>query len=216
LASCLAVPLAYQPRTSPRALQYWGVTPEERAHPFPCDRFVSPPHGRLFRGGHIDAPKELVYRWLCQLSVAPYSYDWVDNLGRRSPPYLIDGAEQLEIGQRFLIAFTLVDFEPDRSITVRIARFKALMGEVAITYLLVPESEHSCKLIMKTTAHCRPDLPSTRYLFIPWGEFLMSRKQFMTLRRLCESHARAVDLIDAKRAAGNGRARREPALAGAF
>ncbi|MDN5601129.1 MAG: hypothetical protein ACTHV2_10500 [Brachybacterium sp.] len=44
----------------------------------PCDRWV--------RCIDIAAEPDLVYRWLCQLTIAPYSIDLLDNLGRRSPP----------------------------------------------------------------------------------------------------------------------------------
>src|SRR5438309_742470 len=64
----------------------WGTTESERAQPFPCDEFVSGPrHASYHRAVTVEAPKELVFRWLCQLKVAPYAYDWLDNLGRQSP-----------------------------------------------------------------------------------------------------------------------------------
>ena len=63
----------------------WGTTAAERTRPFPCDRWLPGADDALFRAVDVDAPARVVFRWLCQLRVAPYSYDWIDNFGRTSP-----------------------------------------------------------------------------------------------------------------------------------
>jgi hypothetical protein len=65
--------------------QRWGVTDEEVERQYPCDELLEAPVLTLWRGV-TDAPAGRVWPWLCQLRLAPYSYDWVDNLGHRSPP----------------------------------------------------------------------------------------------------------------------------------
>src|SRR6185295_10633140 len=97
----------------------WGTTTKERQLSFPCDRFISNPDDSLFRGLTINAAQEILFRWLCQLRVAPYSYDWIDNGGRQSPPVLTPGLEQLEIGQTIMQIFRLTSFETGRHITLR-------------------------------------------------------------------------------------------------
>ncbi|MGH7858974.1 MAG: hypothetical protein ACREQY_16735, partial [Candidatus Binatia bacterium] len=56
----------------------WGVTSAETVLSFPCDRLL-PGEGEVwFRAIDVSAPAEVLFRWLCQLRVAPYSYDWID------------------------------------------------------------------------------------------------------------------------------------------
>ena len=98
----------------------WGTTPEEERLAFPGDRFREHWDAMYNRGVTIQAPPGNIFRWLCQLRVAPYSYDWIDNLGRRSPRALTPGAEDLAVGQLFLVGFELVDFQYNRHLTLRV------------------------------------------------------------------------------------------------
>src|SRR6267378_1831295 len=98
----------------------WGTEEQERQFAFPCDSIISHPDDELYRGVTINAPAEVIFRWLCQMRVAPYSYDWIDNFGRQSPPELTPGIENLVIGQNVMTIFDLVDFEIGRHITIRI------------------------------------------------------------------------------------------------
>jgi hypothetical protein len=120
----------------------WGTTEAERRLPFPCDRYVAQAEAALFRGITVRAAPAVVFRWLCQMRVAPYSYDWIDNGGRRSPPSLTPGLEQLAVGQSMMRIFSLVEFARDRHVTLRIkhgTRAGSLFGDLAMTYLIVPE-----------------------------------------------------------------------------
>ena len=56
----------------------WGSSDLERAEPYPCDRLLVDGDDALFRAIDVAAPVAVVYRWLCQLRVAPYSYDLID------------------------------------------------------------------------------------------------------------------------------------------
>jgi hypothetical protein len=168
----------------------WGTTAAERALPFPCDALVPSPDAALYRGVTIAAPAEIVYRWLCQLRVAPYSYDWIDNLGRRSPQRLINGLDDLAVGQDVMRIFTLAAFERDRHLTIRTKARGAthdLLGGSAATYLIVPEPTGTCRLLVKLVLHYPPGF--TGWLmrrFLPWGDLVMMRRQLLNLKRLAE------------------------------
>ena len=142
----------------------------------------------LFRAVNIDAPVGLVFRWVCQLRVAPYSYDWIDNLGRRSPRQLIEEFERLEVGQRFMTVFRLVSFEEGSSITLDATT--GLFGRVACTYRIIPREVNRSRLVVKLTFSTPPGVRGwvTRRV-LPTGDLLMMRKQLLTLKELAERDA---------------------------
>src|SRR5215471_10297157 len=81
----------------------WGVRDSEIVRSYPCDEFVTRPGLQAWRGVGVEAPAEAVWPWLTQVRVAPYSYDWIDNLGRRSPRTLV-GLREPQVGERFSTA----------------------------------------------------------------------------------------------------------------
>ena len=86
----------------------------------------------------VNAPPSVVFRWLCQLKLAPYSYDLIDNRGRRSPQHLVPGVDQLVVGERVLI-FELASFARDEHLTL-VVRRHPVFGDVAISYVVAPRA----------------------------------------------------------------------------
>ncbi len=167
----------------------WGTTAPERARPFPCDRLVPEPSHALFRAVDVDAPAPVVFRWLCQLKVAPYSYDWIDNLGRRSPRRLVPGLENLAVGQRVMGSFELVDFEPDRHLTaiLRAPWFERVLGTIAASYVVLPRDASSCRLVVKVVLGLGGGpIGAVLGVVAAWADLVMMRKQLLTLKELAE------------------------------
>lgn len=177
-------------RLWPAAVRQWGSTPAERDRAFPCDRHLRGDSDAIFRAVDVGGPSAVVFRWLCQLRVAPYSYDRLDNRGRRSPQELTPGLEELEVGQRFMTIFRLVDFEEGRSITLR--HEGPVFGRIAATYLAEGVAPGQSRLIVKMlVAYPRAPLGPLARLILPPGDLVMMRRQLLNLKRLAESERAA-------------------------
>jgi hypothetical protein len=155
----------------------WGVRPAERTVPLPCDALC--PHARVQadRAISIAAPPPIVFSWLCQLRAAPYSYDLLDNLGRRSPRARNPELVRLEVGQRFMTMFALQSFVDGEQITLR-------SRGVALTYAVQPEGAGA-------RLHVRVWFggPWLVAHVLAWGDLVMMRKQLLTLKSLAEHEA---------------------------
>jgi len=169
------------------AVEQWGSTPQERAAAYPCDALLAR-SAALFRAVDVRAPVAVVFRWLCQLRCAPYSYDWIDNLGKRSPPALTPGLERLAVGQRAMRVFSVVDFALDDHITVavRSARAKRVLGDVVVSYRVVA-TDGGSRIVVKIAFRGSSN-PVVRWLFA-FGDLIMMRKQLLTLKALAERSA---------------------------
>jgi len=171
-------------------VRHWGTTAEEGARPFPCDRWMPEPDEAFHRGVSVAAAPEAVFRWLCQLRAAPYSYDWIDNWGRASPQSLTPELDRLAVGQRFMTIFELVEFEPERQLTLRMLSgglSERLFGNLLVTYLVVPH-EAGSRLLAKLVLRYPPGAWG-RVLrrLLPAGDLVMMRRQLLNLKRLAEN-----------------------------
>jgi hypothetical protein len=168
------------------AIDHWGSTADERREPFACDELLPHPDKTVFRAVDVDAPAETVFRWLCQLRVAPYSYDWIDNLGRRSPRRLTPGTDELELGQTFMTIFRLAHFEPGSSITV--TADSRVFGRIAGTYRVVPKLAGGSRLVVKLLViYPRGIAGRVLAAVLPAGDLVMMRRQLLNLKALAEA-----------------------------
>ena len=141
-----------------------------------------------FRAVSVHASTAIVYRWVCQLRVAPYSYDWLDNFGQTSPRHLIDGLEPIQIGQRVMTIFAIEDFDIGNFLTIVLRPRRGLLcSELRITYLCVPVQEEVTRLVVRVQIDY-PQHPFRSIIrtLLPAGDLFMMRKQLFTLKRLAE------------------------------
>ncbi|WP_208012472.1 SRPBCC family protein [Cellulomonas shaoxiangyii] len=169
----------------------WNVTPDERSATYRADELMAHAPGRWLRAVDVRAPAPAVFRRLCHLRAAPYSYDWVDNLGRRSPRGLLPWCEELEVGQRVMTIFTLESFVPDVEMTLvmRQGRPRTVFGDLAVTYRVEPSpcSPGDTRLVAALRVQDPPGpLPAARRAALARGDLLMMRKQLRTLGALAE------------------------------
>ncbi|HUR52236.1 MAG TPA: polyketide cyclase [Mycobacteriales bacterium] len=158
----------------------WGVTDDEVARPYPCDDLVPDPALQLWRGVTVAVSSERLWPWVAQIQLAPYSYDWVDNLGRRSPrslrglPDPQPGEAFTSIGDRVRVGRVL-SVVPGEHLTATI------MGAV-LSYVVVPQGS-STRLLMKVVLEHRRWYGSLLAL----GDWPMARRQLLNLKALAES-----------------------------
>jgi hypothetical protein len=161
----------------------WGVTAAETVRHYPCDDVVPAPVLQAWRGVTVHAPPERVWPWVRQIRLAPYSYDLIDNLGRRSPQELRDLPDPRP-GEPFTTAGgrtmgRVVAVEPGRHLTGRI------MGAV-MSYVLEPAADGtSTRLLLKIV------MAKHRWLgpLLSAGDLVMARRQLLNLKALAEGTA---------------------------
>lgn len=157
----------------------WGVTDAEVARAYPCDELAPAAELQIWRGVSVQAPPERVWPWLCQVQLAPYSYDWIDNLGRRSPRRLLGrpdpapGERFSQVGGRFPVGRMLA-IEHGRHLTATI------MGGL-MSYVLVPDGAGT-RLLLKIVIKRRNWYTQALAL----GDWPMARRQLLNFKALAE------------------------------
>lgn len=160
----------------------WGVSPAETLLRYPCDDLVAAPALPLWRGVHVRAPAAAVWPWVAQVRLAPYSYDWIDNRGRRSPQELA-GLPEPRAGETFTSAGghatgRIVSVDPGRQLT------GIIMGAF-MSYVLVPRGDGTTRLLLKVAVRT----PRWAAPALSAGDLIMARRQLLNFKRLAERRA---------------------------
>jgi hypothetical protein len=157
----------------------WGVTNGEISRSYPCDDFVVSPALQAWRGVRVEAPAEAVWPWVAQVRLAPYSYDWIDNRGRRSPQQLV-GLPEPQVGEAFTTAGgrqlgRIVSVDPGKQLT------GTIMGAF-MSYVLAPQEHDTTRLLLKVV------MQTNRWtaLGLSIGDLVMARRQLLNLKQLAE------------------------------
>lgn len=160
----------------------WGVSDAEVRRAYGCDDLVPRPTLEAWRGVTVHAAPATVWARVRQVRLAPYSYDLVDNLGRRSPRDLRSLPEP-QVGDPFTRALgrdqgRVVAVDPGRELTATI------MG-AHLSYAVLPHGS-DVRLVLKVVAR------TSRWLapVLSLGDLVMARKQLLTLKALAESDQR--------------------------
>ena len=136
---------------------------------------------QLWRGVTVDASRAEVWPWLCQLRLAPYSYDWLDNLGHRSPRELRATPEPRP-GEPFSCFAGRVAVGRVLSVAHEEHLTATILGAV-MSYVLSPTRD-STRLLLKIVMES--DHWYTTALAV--GDWPMARRQLKNLKRLAETH----------------------------
>ena len=160
-----------------------GVSGDEIARRYPCDDLVAAPVLQAWRGVDVSASPRSVWPWVAQVRLAPYSYDWIDNLGRRSPRELAGlpepraGEHFTRVGGRPLGRILIV--EPGRQLTA------VIMGAY-MSYVLEPRGDDATRLLLKLVMRTRRWAAPA----ISAGDLVMARRQLLNFKRLAERPGR--------------------------
>jgi hypothetical protein len=161
----------------------WGVSEHEAVRSYPCDAFVPFPRLQAWRGVCVQAPAEVVWPRVAQVRLAPYSYDWIDNRGRRSLRELA-GLPEPQAGDKFTTAGgqalgRIVSVDPGKQLT------GTIIGAF-MSYVLVPREHETTRLLLKVA------MQTTRWAAVGLsaGDLIMARRQLLNLKHLAERHHR--------------------------
>jgi len=145
----------------------------------------------LLRRIEIGANASDIFVWLEQLRIAPYSYDFIDNRGRKSPDYIIENLPPLKVNTHYLLAFHLFEFEKNSFIACRFCEpinppLNQYMKGLFIEYRIAEQGTRT-KLWCKVKGYFNTDISSKGFfvIFSVMNKIMMTR-QLQNIKKLSE------------------------------
>jgi hypothetical protein len=180
-------------------LEQWGATRDEIESSVVGDHLC--PNARISatRCITIAAPPEQVFPWLRQMGFGRagwYSYDWIDNLGRKSATKIDQRWQSLSVGDILPggpAHFDAVIVDPPRALVMRLAHTGRASKKV--DFVLAYElRDHPTGTRLVTRMKARIDVPGGRLMekvLLAPGDGIMLRKQLLNVAQRAAEHREA-------------------------
>ena len=176
------------------------ATPQERMLDLPGDQLIPEATGSLTHAITIACPRREVWPWLAQMGAGDragwYSYDRLDNGGRRSAERIKRDLQSIAIGTVFRAlpgtsdGFTVVQYQPESCLVLAWAPAPNAAPAVTWAFVLEEPDEGRTRLIVRARGargyrFC--GLPEwIGRPFIRLGHFVMERKQLLGIAARAE------------------------------
>ena len=171
--------------------QFWGAPPEEIQSPVVGDDLC--PNATLIatRSITISAPPQEVFPWIRQMGFGRagwYSYDWLDNLGRKSATTIHDEWQTVEAGDKVPsgpISFTAAIVEAPRHFVLEIKSLGKKSPKLHFTLAYeLRDDPQGTRLVTRMRSHANFPLGSLfEKLVLGPGDGFMLRRQLLTIRK---------------------------------
>lgn len=172
-------------------LEHWGATPDEVIRPMVGDDICTDARLVATRAMTLDAAPSVVFPWLRQMGFGRagwYSYDVIDNLGRRSARTINPEWQSLSSGDEVPggpASFTAVVVDPPRAIVIVLGDGSAVTRKVTFTLAYeLRDDPRGTRLVSRVRA--RVDIPGgrviERFLLGP-GDGIMLRRQLLNIAK---------------------------------
>lgn len=172
-------------------LQNWGATPAETTGPVAGDNLCADARVVATRCITLGAPPSGVFPWLRQMGFGRagwYSYDILDNLGRRSADRVHDEWQNIVTGSLVPggpVSFEAAVVEPPHAFVLRTPVGSTSKSRLCFTLAYeLREAPGGTRLV--TRVRIRVNIPGGRVLehLLGIGDGMMVRKQLRTLAKL--------------------------------
>ena len=148
----LAVGITYFIYYRPWQLR-WGATEVELKQSLPGDDIVDNPSFNATRVVTIEARSQDIYPWIVQIGIKRagwYSYDLLDNLGKKSAMEILDEYQNIQIGD-------LIPMSPDGKKGIWVKDFEKnhwmlwwdKKGDTSWVWMINPIDSNTCRLITR-------------------------------------------------------------------
>ncbi|MBJ7362852.1 MAG: SRPBCC family protein [Ilumatobacteraceae bacterium] len=171
--------------------QYWGATAEEIHSAVIGDDLCGDATLVATRSITIDAPPQDVFPWIQQMGFGRagwYSYDWLDNLGRKSATTIHDEWQSVVTGDKIPsgpISFTAAIVDAPRHFVLEIKSQDKKSPKIHFTLAYeLRDDPQGTRLVTRMRSHINFPLGSLfEKLILGPGDGLMLRRQLLTINK---------------------------------